>query len=112
MVQFVEAVAAEEDGAAQVSDTEMDSSPDPQLLLHSRSPPLLVCGFACQEVTHSRRETGSPLVVFVLCVQSRLSGAFNKAFFKIFFVAFEATLHVNLLGGFPQVSVDSHVSRE
>lgn len=54
MVQFVEAVAAEEDGATQVSETEMDSSPDPQLLLHSRSPPLLVFGFACQEVTHSR----------------------------------------------------------
>lgn len=84
MVQFVEAVAAEEDGAAQVSDTEMDSSPDPQLLLHSRSPPLLVSGFACQEVTHSRRDTGSPLVVFVLRVQSRLSGAFNKAFFFFF----------------------------
>lgn len=54
MVQLVEAVAAEEDRAAQVSDAEMDSPSDPQLLLHSRCPPVLACGFACREVTHGR----------------------------------------------------------
>lgn len=40
VVQLVEAVAAKEDGASQVSDTEMDSAPEPQLLPHSRSPHL------------------------------------------------------------------------
>lgn len=63
----MEAVSAEEDdGAAKVSDAEMDSFPEWQLLSHSRCPPGLVCVWVGVffKMSHTADEKqGSALVV-------------------------------------------------